>query len=191
MAPSQRPPSASGAPAPSAPPTPAAPAVPPAVAPPAAPGPAMLQLGRGPKGNPIELPAPLLKRHLVVLGASGSGKTVLGKCVIEEAALAGIPAVVIDPQGDLASLALAGDPDELLSHGTDPARLKEFVDKIEVRTFTPASSKGIPLSANPLQLPPPDLPEEEKIRSLDLVSSSLALLLGYDTEAEDGKAVKS
>ena len=152
--------------------------------------PVKLLLGTDAKSNPIELPVPLLKRHLVVLGSSGSGKTVLSKCVLEEAALKGIPTVIIDPQGDLASLALAGDPDDILAHGTDPARLKDYMDKVEVRTFTPASSKGIPLSANPLQLPPPDLPEEEKIRSLDLVCSSLTLLLGYDAEAEEGKAVK-
>ena len=150
-----------------------------------------LKLGRDSTGKPVELPVQLLKRHMVILGASGSGKTVLGKCVLEEAALSGVPAIIIDPQGDLASLAIAGSPDDLLSQGTDPARLKEYMDKLEFRTFTPASSKGIPLSANPLQLPPADLPEEEKIRSLDLVCSSLALLLGYDTEAEEGKAVKS
>jgi hypothetical protein len=150
-----------------------------------------LLLGRDGGGRPIEIPLDLLKRHLVILGASGSGKTVLAKCVLEEAALNGVPAVIIDPQGDLASLAIAGDPAELAAHGTDPARLKDYLSKLEFRTFTPASSKGIPLSANPLQLPPADLPEEEKIRSLDLVSSSLALLLGYDTESEEGKAVKS
>lgn len=150
-----------------------------------------LHLGRDSTGRPVELPVALLKRHMVILGASGSGKTVLGKCVLEEAALNGIPAIIIDPQGDLASLALPGAPDDMLSHGTDPARLSEYLGKVEFRTFTPASSKGIPLSASPLQLPPADLPEEEKIRSLDLVCSSLALLLGYDTEAEEGKAVKS
>jgi thymidylate kinase len=150
-----------------------------------------LQLGRDASNRPVELPAGMLKRHIVILGASGSGKTVLGKCVLEEAALNGVPVVVIDPQGDLASLALGGSADDLLAHGTDPTRLNEYLSRLEFRTFTPASSKGIPLSASPLQLPPADLPEEEKIRSLDLVCSSLALLLGYDTEAEDGKAVKS
>ncbi len=150
-----------------------------------------LLLGRDSGGRPVELPVGMLKRHIVILGASGSGKTVLGKCILEEAALNGVPAIIIDPQGDLASLAVGGSPDDMLAHGTDPARLGEYLPKLEFRTFTPASSKGIPLSASPLQLPPADLPEEEKIRSLDLVCSSLALLLGYDTEAEDGKAVKS
>jgi hypothetical protein len=154
-------------------------------------GPKTLLLGRDGSGRPVELPVGMLKRHIVILGASGSGKTVLGKCILEEAALNGVPVVLIDPQGDLASLALGGSADDILAHGTDPARLNEYLGKLEFRVFTPASSKGIPLSASPLQLPPADLPEEERIRSLDLVCSSLALLLGYDTEAEDGKAVKS
>ncbi|MBM4248488.1 MAG: DUF853 family protein [Euryarchaeota archaeon] len=150
-----------------------------------------LLLGRDGSGRPVELPLAMLKRHLVILGASGSGKTVLGKCVLEEAALRGVPSIIIDPQGDLASLAVGGSPDELLARGTEPARLREYLEKLEFRTFTPASSKGIPLSANPLQLPPADLPEEERIRSLDLACSSLAILLGYDAGSEEGKAVKS
>jgi len=150
-----------------------------------------LLLGTDVKGAPVELPVPLLKRHMVVLGSSGSGKTVLCKCVLEEAALNGIPSVIIDPQGDLASLALPGNPDEILAHGTDPARLRDYMNRVEVRNFTPASSKGIPICANPLQLPAADLPEEEKIRSLDLACSSLTILLGYDTGSEEGKSVKA
>jgi len=150
-----------------------------------------LLLGTDGKGAPVELPVALLKRHVVVLGSSGSGKTVLCKCILEEAALKGIPSVIIDPQGDLASLALAGNPDDILAHGTDPARLREYMDRVEVRTFTPASSKGIPICASPLQLPAADLPDEEKIRSLDLTCSSLTILLGYDTGADDGRAVKA
>jgi len=153
--------------------------------------PPRLELGTSIKGDPIEIPVEMLKRHFVILGASGSGKTVLGKCVLEEAALNGIPSIIIDPQGDLASLAIIGDAAEVESKGTDPMKIVQFGSRVEVRIFTPGSSKGIPISANPLQLPPADLPEEEKIRSLDLVSTSLALLLGYDTEVEEGKAVKS
>jgi len=153
--------------------------------------PPKLELGKNNQGEPIEIPVELLKRHFVILGASGSGKTVLGKAVLEEAALNGIPSIIIDPQGDLASLAILGDAAEVESKGTDPMKIVNFGSRVEVRIFTPASSKGIPISANPLQLPPADLPEEEKIRSLDLVSTSLALLLGYDTEVEEGKAVKS
>ena len=48
-----------------------------------------------------------LTTHAVCLGMTGSGKTGLGIALIEEAALNGIPALVVDPKGDLANLLLA------------------------------------------------------------------------------------
>src|SRR5262245_39722255 len=60
-------------------------------------------------GEPFRLPAVDLLTHMFVCGASGFGKTVLGKGVVEECALAGIPVLVIDLKGDLTSLALDGD----------------------------------------------------------------------------------
>lgn len=45
-----------------------------------------------------------LDQHLVILGSTGSGKTWAGKRVVQEAVLAGDPVIVIDSQGDLASL---------------------------------------------------------------------------------------
>ena len=56
-------------------------------------------------GEPIDIPSQVLARHAAMLGSTGSGKTVMAKALIEEAALAGIPALIIDPQGDLARLA--------------------------------------------------------------------------------------
>lgn len=47
-----------------------------------------------------------LTTHAVILGMTGSGKTGLGVALLEEAALDGVPALVIDPKGDLANLAL-------------------------------------------------------------------------------------
>jgi len=47
-----------------------------------------------------------LVTHAVVVGMTGSGKTGLGVVLLEEAALDGIPALVIDPKGDLANLLL-------------------------------------------------------------------------------------
>ena len=47
-----------------------------------------------------------LVTHAVCVGMTGSGKTGLCICVIEEAALDGIPAIVIDPKGDLGNLLL-------------------------------------------------------------------------------------
>ena len=59
------------------------------------------------------LPAPLLydsedlTTHAVCVGMTGSGKTGLCISLLEEAALNGIPAIAIDPKGDLGNLLLA------------------------------------------------------------------------------------
>ncbi len=48
-----------------------------------------------------------LVTHGVVLGMTGSGKTGLCLSILEEAAMDNIPAIVIDPKGDIANLMLA------------------------------------------------------------------------------------
>ena len=47
-----------------------------------------------------------LTTHAVVTGMTGSGKTGLCIGMLEEAALQGIPAIIIDPKGDLTNLIL-------------------------------------------------------------------------------------
>ncbi len=47
-----------------------------------------------------------LTTHAVITGMTGSGKTGLGVIMLEEAALQGIPAIVVDPKGDLTNLLL-------------------------------------------------------------------------------------
>jgi hypothetical protein len=47
-----------------------------------------------------------LVTHGVVLGMTGSGKTGLCLAILEEAAIDGIPAIIIDPKGDIANLML-------------------------------------------------------------------------------------
>jgi hypothetical protein len=48
-----------------------------------------------------------LLTHAVCVGMTGSGKTGLCIALLEEAAIDGIPALVVDPKGDLANLLLA------------------------------------------------------------------------------------
>src|SRR5687767_3839879 len=76
-----------------------------------------------------------LTTHAVCVGMTGSGKTGLCISLIEEAALDGIPALVIDPKGDITNLMLtfpgltAGefepwiDAAEAARKGTSPAEL--------------------------------------------------------------------
>lgn len=142
-------------------------------------------------GSPVELPVKALHRHLMVLGASGSGKTVLCKCVMEEAVRNEIPVIIVDPQGDISSLALKGKPAEIEKHGTPLIIQKEFFEKARVAIFTPASSKAIPISVNPLKFPSEDTPREESILALDMTTASLISYLGYESDSDAGKAAKA
>src|SRR5918999_150731 len=47
-----------------------------------------------------------LVTHAVCVGMTGSGKTGLCITLLEEAAMDGIPAIIIDPKGDLCNLLL-------------------------------------------------------------------------------------
>ena len=47
-----------------------------------------------------------LNTHCIITGMTGSGKTGLGILMLEEIALKGIPAIIIDPKGDLTNLLL-------------------------------------------------------------------------------------
>ncbi len=147
-----------------------------------------LHLGKNAHGETIKLPQGVLKRHVAILGASGSGKTVMGKVLIEEAALNGIPSIIVDPQGDLASLAIVETLKNLGEHKYDKGRRDAFKDRVEVRVFTPASSKGIQLSVNPLKFPEKGISQEEMVRALDLTATGLSQLLGYTISSDSGKS---
>jgi hypothetical protein len=151
-----------------------------------------LFLGRnGADGSSVELPVNAFKRHFMALGGSGSGKTVLCKCVIEEAVRNNIPVIIIDPQGDISSLAVRGDPEELTEHGTPLEVQEEFFSKARIAIFTPASTKAIPISINPFKSPTQDIPPEEAIQTIDLTATSLASFLGYDLNVDAGKSAKA
>src|ERR1700710_2460948 len=58
------------------------------------------------KPQPLLYDSKDLLTHAVCVGMTGSGKTGLCIGLIEEAAIDGIPAIIIDPKGDLSNLLL-------------------------------------------------------------------------------------
>lgn len=56
--------------------------------------------------QPVLLDSADFTTHGVIVGMTGSGKTGLGVVLLEEALLAGVPVLAIDPKGDLANLCL-------------------------------------------------------------------------------------
>jgi hypothetical protein len=116
----------------------------------------------------------MLVKHTVVLAGSGSGKTVLVRRLTEEAALMGIPSIVIDTANDLARL---GDPwpqRPAFWNREDEAKAKTYRDGIEVVVWTPGREKGNPLNLEPL----PDLAAvadntDELEQAVDMARESL------------------
>ena len=111
-----------------------------------------------------------LTTHAVVIGMTGSGKTGLSIDLLEEAAIDGIPAIVVDPKGDLGNLLLTfpelraedfapwaphgsdaqAEADKwregLAQWGEDGARIQRLRDAVDVALYTPGSRVGQPLS---------------------------------------------
>lgn len=137
-----------------------------------------LELGTTPDGDAVSLPIEALRRHVVVLGSSGSGKTVLSKVLVEECVRKGLPVIAVDPQGDLASLALREDPSVLIRMGVDPKVAATFYDRVEPVLWTPGSSAGRSLSLLPRMTVPEGLNAEDRIRAYGAVAQSLAALVG-------------
>jgi len=144
-------------------------------------------------GEPVNLPTSILRRHVAMLGANGSGKTVAAKVLIEEATLEGIPSIIVDPQGDLARFAQPGNPDKISEMGGSKERLEEWRNNAEVRIWTPGKSNGLQVCLNPFSPPRGEYKNSDDIQEAwDLMASGFTALAGHDTEnPRSGKQVKS
>ena len=99
----------------------------------------------GKTGDTVFLDAALLPRHVAIFAGSGSGKTVFLRRIVEEAALIGIPAIVLDINNDLSRL---GDrwpkmPEGMASE--DLARADAYHAHSEVVIWTPGANSGNPI----------------------------------------------
>ena len=91
-----------------------------------------------------------LRRHTVIFAGSGSGKTVLVRRLVEECALKGVSAIVLDPNNDLARLGLSWpEPPRGWLDG-DAEKSAAYLRGTEVVVWTPRLTAGRPLSFAPL-----------------------------------------
>jgi hypothetical protein len=144
-------------------------------------------------GAPVSINLEALRKHTAIFAGSGSGKTVLIRHMIEECALQGVSAIVLDPNNDLARL---GDPwpePPAGWTGTDAEKARRYLENTDVVVYTPRRAAGRPISFQPL----PDFhsfindPDEFETA----IDSALATLAprakveGKTSKAERGRAI--
>jgi GTPase SAR1 family protein len=128
----------------------------------------------GESGGSLAVPLDNMTKHTVVLAGAGSGKTVLVRRIVEGAALAGVPSIVIDGANDLSCL---GDPWPAPPQSftdTDSQQAAEYFAQTEVVVWSPGRERGNPLRLEPL----PDFSaaagDPDELNSLlDMARSSL------------------
>ncbi len=163
------------------------------------------------RGTPFLYDATHLTTHAVVIGMTGSGKTGLSVALLEEAAIDGIPAIVVDPKGDLGNLLLtfpglapadfapwaphgANAEDEatkwregLAAWGEDGARIARLRAAADLALYTPGSRAGQPLSILGSLAAPADRSDDEVVA--ERVTQTATSLLGLvGIAAEPGKS---
>ncbi|MGW0071027.1 ATP-binding protein [Streptosporangium sandarakinum] len=136
-------------------------------------------------GRPVGIELEALRKHAVIFAGSGSGKTVLIRRLVEECALQGVSAIVLDPNNDLARL---GDgwpePPERWGPG-DAEKAAAYLAATDVVVWTPGRVAGRPLSFQPL----PDLAgvagdADEFAAAVDAAVSSLVPRAKLDSRAK-------
>jgi hypothetical protein len=160
--------------------------------------PAKFNIGQAIDGTKFEIDRASLTKHAIILGATGSGKTVLSKAIVEEAALQGIPTFAIDPKGDIGNLAFKSASfdfakwsgkeadalkidrtkyatslqktyrDKAVEFKMAPGAASNF-EKITVRIFTPKSSAGLAVGISPDLSAPKDF---NRLLSTDIASAA-------------------
>jgi hypothetical protein len=142
---------------------------------------------------PVPLALEALRKHTTIFAGSGSGKTVLIRRIVEECALAGVSAIVLDPNNDLARLGEEWPEPPAGWRPGDAARAKDYLTYTDVVVWTPRRNSGRPLSFQPL----PDFtgvrddPDEfgEAVEAAVAALAPRAMVTGRATRAHLGLAV--
>ena len=142
-----------------------------------------------------------LVTHAVCVGMTGSGKTGLCISLLEEAAIDNIPAIMIDPKGDLCNLLLTfpnltpQDFAPWVEEGVDPAqqatlwkeglakwgedgeRIKRLQNAADFRIYTPGSNAGLPVSILKSFSAPPEAIRQDNESLAERISTTVTSLL--------------
>ncbi|GIH08025.1 ATPase [Rhizocola hellebori] len=144
-------------------------------------------------GLPVPVALESLRKHVAIFAGSGSGKTVLIRRLVEDCALQGVSAIVLDPNNDLARLGEQWPEPPSSWRPDDQECATTYLANTEVVVWTPRRESGRPLSFQPL----PDFgemrddPDEfgEAVEAAVAALAPRASLVGRANKAQLGLAV--
>ncbi|MFG1346465.1 DUF87 domain-containing protein [Xanthobacter autotrophicus DSM 431] len=148
--------------------------------------------GRAPGDLPVALPLARLRQHVAIFAGSGSGKTVLIRRLVEQAALRGVSSIVLDSNNDLSRLGEAWPaPPKGWIEG-DIARAHRLAETADVVIWTPGRADGRPLNLRPL----PDFASVlgdpfELEQAVDMATATLAPLAGCDGTTQTAQRARA
>ncbi|WP_338869049.1 helicase HerA-like domain-containing protein [Myxococcus stipitatus] len=129
-----------------------------------------------------------LTRHSAFLGGTGSGKTTLALNILEQLLLRGIPVILVDRKGDLATYARAESWNEPLEDAALRERRRLLRERVDVALYTPGRSDGRPLAIPVVPHGLESLPTEEREQSVQQAADAIAGMLDYRTSPNDRAA---
>lgn len=134
----------------------------------------------------IELSSLTLRKHTAILAGAGSGKTVLVKRMVEEAALMGIPSIVVDCANDLAGLGDVRSQRPETWGEADGEKATLYHKNCKVIIWTPGYQKGNPLILEPI----PDLASlvndaDELEQAIEMIREWLRAIVARGNSASD------
>jgi energy-coupling factor transporter ATP-binding protein EcfA2 len=133
----------------------------------------------GMQAEPVEIDLEKeLTRHAAFLGGTGSGKSTLAMNLVEQLLLNGIPVLLVDRKGDLASYANPSAWARELEDSALSPRRNALHDRVEVELFTPGHPRGRPLSISIVPDGTHLLPPFERERIAKYSASALAQVMG-------------
>lgn len=164
-------------------------------------------LGRDEKGNFFELNHNHFTTHSLCVGMTGSGKTGFSVSILEKLALLKIPALILDPKGDLGNIFLIFPElkeEDFAPYTNEPKKFMEIWKKnleydnvgkeellklkesVERRILTPGISSCAPLNILPSFKAPPQIEIEKDIEDvrerIRNIVSAIFKLLGKEVD---------
>lgn len=135
--------------------------------------------------SPVKLDPEALCSHAAFLGSTKSGKTTLALTVIEQLALRGIPAILVDRKGDLAGYAR----DDVWEKLPEKPALREIGlglrQRLDVALFTPGNAKGRQLAITVIPSELTGIEDNDREQATRHAADALGGMLDYKHTGRD------